>query len=837
MARASYISAAAIALGACSADDALRSPESTCNTVIEVMSVAPVADNETNSRTAIDPTVYTSGQIGINWLPSDKIGVFGDKGSLDVPFDNQTRTESDKASFGGTLKDGEKPLYAYYPYPAGEGSTLQTLKGTLALKQTYSTATRSLDGDWKVGAPVDGSSSRFSFENIFPLLKLDINAGTTQLLGDKLKSIALRIDGVQIGGDFAYDIATGSCSFTQGAGVDCVTVEFSDSPQLTASTFSAYMSVAPAEGIGGKSLEVTVTTDKHIATFSRTLIADRFTAGTYYTVPLMFDRFTDIWNVEDAPGEVEENAAWVPGLSSRLACANTVFAIPGKPFMHKIRVPQSTSQTDHAVVPVKTGISRVYNLPEGLTWNAERCLVEGTAPAAGEYVYSVEFTLDGQTYKEGIRLTVSDNLISPTPMMGWQSWNVLKYNISEEIIKNQADKLVSLGLRDAGYVYVGIDDCWQQQSGRDEQGRQIPDASKFPNGMKVVTDYLHGLGLKAGIYSDCSTVTCEGYEASYGNEAIDGQAYLDWGFDMLKEDWFWKGHGDNNGKLDPNSTELAYELYGRMGAAFGGNKALLYMCEWGTHQPWKWAAEVGAQCWRMSYDARDGWWGCTGTGSGTKNSNDENMNGVGLHNTLVLMRNLWPYAGINRFNDADMLCAGIRGTGQSSNDCVYGVSKSGNSYYTGSWLNKVTYTGMSDVEYETNFAMWCMWNSPLLLSIDMTRTDLNSHDLELLKNSELIALNQDQLGQAAEYVKSVGELDYYMKDLANGDVAIAVVNLGDSQGNYTVTLSDFEALNAVDSYKVRNLIEKADAGTLSASSPLSGSLAAHGTYIIRLTKI
>lgn len=825
LARASYISAAAIALGACSADDALRSPESTCNTVIEVMSVAPVADNETNSRTAIDPTVYTSGQIGINWLPSDKIGVFGDKGSLDVPFDNQTRTESDKASFGGTLKDGEKPMYAYYPYPAGEGSTLQTLKGTLALKQTYSTATRSLDGDWKVGTPVDGSSSRFSFENIFPLLKLDINAGTTQLLGDKLKSIALRIDGVQIGGDFAYDIATGSCSFTQGAGVDCVTVELSDSPQLTASTFSAYMSVAPAEGIGGKSLEVTVTTDKHIATFSRTLIADRFTAGTYYTVPLMFDRFTDIWIVEDAPGEVEENAAWVPGLSSRLACANTVFAIPGKPFMHKIRVPQSTSQTDHAVVPVKTGISRVYNLPEGLTWNAERCLVEGTAPAAGEYVYSVEFTLDGQTYKEGIRLTVSDNLISPTPMMGWQSWNVLENAVSYDKVCQQADAIISKGFKDVGYIYVGVDDTWQASSshteGRNADGSPKYDATKFPGGMKAVADYLHSKGLRAGIYSDCGTITCEGMIGSYNYESVDGQTYTAWGFDMLKEDWFWKGHGDANGSLDPASNPIARELYSRMGSALGG-KAMLYMCEWGLHMPWKWGSEIGAQCWRMSYDARDGWMGGNNASfMQTANTNSVNSDalGIGLKNTIDLMRNLWPYVGINRYNDADMLCVGIRGTSGSAQDMVYKKNQD-----------------ISDTRYQTNFAMWCMYSSPLLLTLDLTAS-INDHDFALLKNEELIAINQDPLCQGAEWVKTVNNMDYYMKDLANGDVAIAVVNLGDSQGNYTVTLSDFEALNAADSYKVRNLIEKADAGTLSASSPLSGSLAAHGTYIIRLTKI
>lgn len=526
----------------------------------------------------------------------------------------------------------------------------------------------------------------------------------------------------------------------------------------------------------------------------------------------------------------EENAEWFPGLESRLACANTVFGIPGKPFMHKIRVPQDTSQTAHDVVPVKTGVRRVYNLPEGLSWNARRCLVEGTAPSAGDYMYSVEFESGGKLYREGIRLHVSDSLISPVPMMGWQSWNVLKKNISESIICNQADRLVSLGLRDAGYRYIGIDDCWQLREGRDSiTGRQIPDPALFPTGMKAVTDYIHSLGLKAGIYSDCGTVTCEGYEASFGHENTDAEAYAEWGFDMLKEDWFWMEHGVPDG-FNPDSDKDAQTLYKRMddGLHRSGRDILLYMCEWGIHDPWKWASEAGAPCWRMSYDARDGWWGSTGE----KKNEDKNANGVGLHNTIVLMRNLWPYVGINRFNDADMLCAGIRGTGQSSNDCVLGVTKKSDGYYCGEQL----YGGMNDAEYETNFAMWCMYSSPLLLSIDLSRDDINQHDLALIKNPELIAINQDPLGQGAEYIKSDGNLDYYQKDLANGDVAIAVVNLGDSDAEYCIDIQDYDALSQTLSYSVRDVIHRKDSAPMSATVPLRGHLSAHGTYLVRLTK-
>ena len=180
-----------------------------------------------------------------------------------------------------------------------------------------------------------------------------------------------------------------------------------------------------------------------------------------------------------------------------------------------------------------------------------------------------------------------------------------------------------------------------------------------------------------------------------------------------------------------------------------------------------------------------------------------------MHNTIVLMRNLWPYVGINRFNDADMLCVGIRGTGQSSNDCVYGVRHIGDAYYTGDSSERKIYTGMNDVEYETNFAMWCMYGSPLLL---------------------------DSLGQGAEYIKSDGNLDYYQKDLADGDVAIAVVNLGDSDCIYSITIEDYDALIPTESYNVRDLIRRKNAGVFTASAPLTGNVSAHGTYIIRLTK-
>lgn len=794
------------------------------NTVIEAYFPDQLTAG-TSSRTAIDGSEYSSGEIGVNWLPEDKIGVFGDNGSSNIPFSNMNSSENPVAAFVGNLASGEKPLYVYYPYSEIAGDDPTALSCSLPTAQSYNSETREMKFDWKVGTPLPGSSSRFKFEHILAFLKFEVDAFGTVLQGERLVKVSLKIEGKKLSGDFKCNLSNGSCTFSSSAFSDKIVLEWGDTPVMNNLTITGFANCVPAEDLTGRDVQIAVYTDRHIATFSVPVKADRFLANRYYTVPLKLINFKDLWTLSDNPDAVpEENAAWVPGLESKLACANTVYAIPGKPFMHKIRIPANSSATDHGVVPTKKGVVRAYNLPSGLFWNSERALVEGIAPAAGDYLYSVEFEINGTVCKEGIKLTVSDNLVSPKPMMGWQSWNVLEENINHDAICTQADAVVSKGLFAAGYNYIGIDDCWQKSKsvsdGRNADGSPIPDSSKFPGGISATVDYIHSKGLKAGIYSDAGTLTCEGMIGSYGYEAVDAATYIGWGFDMLKEDWFWKDHGDDNGNLDSFDKATARGLYSRMGTAFNG-KMLLYMCEWGLHEPWKWASEAGSQCWRMSYDARDTWMGSKGSNGKTPNSPSSNASdcGIGVKNTIDLMRNLWPYVGINRYNDADMLCVGVRGGGKSSNDLVYTNNKD-----------------VSDIRYQTNFAMWCMYSSPLLLTLDLTRNDINSHDLDLLKNEELIAINQDPLCQGAEWVKTDSGMDYYMKDLANGDVAVAVVNLNDNDAKYSIDITDYEALDSNASYSARNLIAKSSAGILSSSSSISGSLTKHGTFIIRLTK-
>ncbi len=862
--KAVMILTAAASLAACETDERIFS-SGEFNTVIEASSEAPLPEGP-DSRTAVDPAVNTSGEIGVNWMPGDKIGVFTDGTKYNnVCFENKNTSETAKTSFTGNIGTST-PKYAYYPYSESAGTNFTGVKGNLPLIQHYNTSTRVLEGDWKVGTPQNGETTKFNFKHIFAFLRFEINAEGTEIDGESLQSVSLTIPGTQLGGDFTCNLQDRSVSFskpTDDTDVSKVTMEWTDTPALSASTFYGYMNVAPVTDIKGKTMTVEIKTNAHTITFNTTLTASALVANRYYNVPLTLSRFKESWTITDNSGTpdipAEPNAKWLPGLQSKLACANTVFAIQGEPFMHKIRVPSYPSGYDrleanvkpYMITPDKDGVTRVYNLPDGLTWNNTRKLVEGTAPAAGDYIYSVEFVVDGQTYKEGIKLHVaatSDGLLSPTPIIGWQTWNVLGEDINETKLTNQLKGMQTLGLIEAGYKYFGIDDAWQLRD-LDGNGHQQINTESFEtldgvNGMKRMADKIHSYGLKAGIYTDCGRYTCGGggnaYAGSYGHEATHAQDYKDWGYDFVKEDWYYNtnmapgtpftpGYNGVGQQNDWNSKAKAQELYTKMGTALANRGIILYMCEWGIHDPWKWGAETGATCWRMSYDDSNAW---KATNELTYGANEGvNNNRVGVYTSIVLMRNLWPYVGINRYNDADMLCVGIDGSAKKPNgEPVPGNEKC----FTGA--------GLTEAEAQTAFAMWCMWSSPILLGFDMTQNKstieekLGYDAVGLLCNTKMVAIQQDPLGQGAEYIKTANGCDYYMKDLAGGDVAIAVVNLGESQASYTISLPEYDALDSSKSYSATNLLTKSDAGTLSAESSLSGSIEKHGTFIIRLTK-
>lgn len=468
-------------------------------------------------------------------------------------------------------------------------------------------------------------------------------------------------------------------------------------------------------------------------------------------------------------------------LTTKLACATTVFSQPNVRFMQKVRSTVTGAQLS------------VSNLPAGLTWNAARNIVEGVVAEEGIYTYQINVTVDGETISEDVTLTVSSSLQHPVPFMGWLSWNSVQGNISQKIIEQAVELFQNKGLYECGWNHIMMDDLWQGT--RKADGTPQPNASRFPNGLKTVADYVHQNGMKFGLYTDAADRTCAGAFGSYGYEEIDAKTYAEWGVDVVKCDYCYA----------PDDVETAKKRYKALADAFAaaGNNTMLYICEWGVREPWKWGAEVGGRCWRISQDVRDCW---TGSGSG-----------VGVVQSIEAMKNLSAYQGVNRFNDSDMLCTGLHATGKSSNDLCGGTG-----------------AGMTDDEYATQFALWCMWSSPMALSFDPSKNTLTDADFKLLRNKELIALNQDRMGQQGDLISEADNLVVFAKDCENGDVALSVTNMSSSQKQATFDFSAIPALDPTKTYTVRDVMENTEAGE--ATGTFTTDVRKHATRVFRLAE-
>lgn len=468
-------------------------------------------------------------------------------------------------------------------------------------------------------------------------------------------------------------------------------------------------------------------------------------------------------------------------LTTKLACATTVFSQPNVRFMQKVRSTVTGAQLS------------VSNLPAGLTWNAARNIVEGVVAEEGVYTYQINVTVDGETTSEDVTLTVSSSLQHPVPFMGWLSWNSVQGNISQKIIEQAVELFQNKGLYECGWNHIMMDDLWQGT--RKADGTPQPNASRFPNGLKTVADYVHKNGMKFGLYTDAADRTCAGAFGSYGYETIDAKTYAEWGVDVVKCDYCYA----------PDDVETAKKRYKALADAFAaaGNNTMLYICEWGVREPWKWGAEVGGRCWRISQDVRDCW---TGSGSG-----------VGVVQSIEAMKNLAAYQGVNRFNDSDMLCTGLHATGKSSNDLCGGTG-----------------AGMTDDEYATQFALWCMWSSPMALSFDPSKNTLTDADFKLLRNKELIALNQDRMGQQGDLISEADDLVVFAKDCENGDVALSVTNMSSSEKQATFDFTAIPALDPTKTYTVRDVMENAEAGE--ATGTFTTDVRKHATRVFRLAE-
>ena len=374
-------------------------------------------------------------------------------------------------------------------------------------------------------------------------------------------------------------------------------------------------------------------------------------------------------------------------------------------------------------------------------------------------------------------LSAQSEQLAATPPMGWNSWNHFAGKVTDADVRAAADALVSSGMRDAGYIYVNIDDTWEGQ--RDAQGF-IQTNSKFPD-MKALADYVHSKGLKLGIYSSPGPKTCGGYVGSYGHEEQDAKSYAKWGIDYLKYDQCSFGkimQQESNGDRD-KAFEIEKQAYDKMHKALmaTGRPIVLSMCQYGLFNVWEWGPQVGGNLWRTTGDINDHY---------------SRMAEIGFSQA-----GLSKYAGPGHWNDPDML--------------------------------EVGNGGMTEDEYRTHMTLWAILAAPLLAGNDLSK--MSPETLALLTNKDVIAVDQDNLGSQGDRVWAVGPMELWAKPLAGGAKAVAMFNRADSATPITFKLSDVgfsQGANLKDLWSGKEV--QAQDGSYTALIPR------HGAVLLKISK-
>jgi alpha-galactosidase len=364
-----------------------------------------------------------------------------------------------------------------------------------------------------------------------------------------------------------------------------------------------------------------------------------------------------------------------------------------------------------------------------------------------------------------------------TPPMGWNTWNKFACNVSDDLVRGMADAMVKSGMKDAGYQYIVIDDCWQVS--RDAQGSIVADAQRFPHGIKAVADYVHSLGLMFGIYSDAGALTCQKRPAGLGHEYQDARTYASWDVDYLKYDWC--------NTLPGQDARSSYANI-RQALDASGRPIVLSICEWGTHQPWLWGKEAGGNLWRTTGDIQDHWAGQQKWPDGSCCSN-------GMLDIADQNEPLYSAAGPGHWNDPDML--------------------------------EVGNGGMTTTEYRSHFSLWALMAAPLMAGNDLRNMTPEIRDI--LTNKEVIAIDQDSLGRQGRRVAKDGDLEVWAKQLKNGDRAVILLNRSSSAQQIT---ANWEQLGYPEhlSASVRDLWTHKDLGK--STGKFSAQVESHGVVMV-----
>ena len=445
------------------------------------------------------------------------------------------------------------------------------------------------------------------------------------------------------------------------------------------------------------------------------------------------------------------------------------------------------------------------NLPAGLTLDATTGQITGVPEQRGEYDVTLKAKNAFGDGERRLRIIVGDT-ICLTPPMGWNSWNCWACAVDDQKVRASADAMVASGLVDHGWTYINIDDCWETKPDATEEilrgeprdgNGMINTNQKFPD-MKALSDYVHGKGLKLGIYSGPGPKTCAGFTASYQYELQDARRYADWGIDYLKYDWC---SYDAIAK-DRSLPELTKPYHIMRAALDTVRRDIVYsFCQYGMGNVWEWGAEVGGNCWRTTGDITDTW---------------ASMSGIGFNQSGHEL-----YAGRGHWNDPDMLVIGRVG-----------------------WGPQLHSTHLTPDEQYTHISLWSLLSAPLLIGCELSKLD--DFTLNLLTNDEVIAINQDPLGKQAHRVFNTNGTQVWAKELEDGSIAVGMFFVDDrdrkTPSDYfnwemkekvTITLHASD-IGMTGKFKVRDLWRQQDMGTFEGD--YQADVPYHGVKLLQVTE-
>jgi alpha-galactosidase len=476
----------------------------------------------------------------------------------------------------------------------------------------------------------------------------------------------------------------------------------------------------------------------------------------------------------------------LPGPAPRINGARVFGVRPGSPFLFTVA---ATGER-----PIRF---EAEGLPPGLRLDPATGRITGSVSARGTHAVTLHATNRHGTARRPLRVVVGDTL-ALTPHMGWNSWYVWENHVTDRIMRDAADAIVKSGLAAHGYQYVNIDDCWAVKPGAKEPdlqgaerdpGGRVNTNARFPD-MKALTDHIHGLGLKAGIYTSPGPKTCAGHVGAFQHEEQDAARFVEWGFDFLKYDWC--SYGDIAGK-DP-SVEALQKPYRQMGAILKRQPrdVVLNLCQYGMGKVWEWGRAVGGNSWRTAGDL-----GLTFEGIAANLFKD----GFDVYVDGELHR----FGGPGAWNDPDYLLLG----------------------YLSNWKGATAPTPLTPNEQYTHVSLWSVVAAPLIFSGDVTRLD--PFTLSLLTNDEVIDVDQDPLGKPGRRVWRQGPLEVWARDLEDGSKAVGLFNRGEGTVEVGATWAD---LGISGKQTVRDLWRQKDVGIFEGR--YAASVGRHGVVLVRV---